>query len=135
MSKSERELITEFTAVLTNCRYNPVVIRNYCAYAQGFLDYLMQGGILVADAAEAEVERYLCHAVALFRKCGGRNPGKRWHEIPQSGIHALLRLVQGQWPPARKVTCAADAVRFTICNEYEAWLRDERGLARASGQH
>ncbi|WP_272938446.1 site-specific integrase [Sinorhizobium fredii] len=62
----------------------------------------------------------------------GRNPGKRWHEIPQSGIHALLRLVQDRWPPAPKVTCAADALRFAICNEYETWLREERGLARAS---
>jgi integrase/recombinase XerD len=48
------------------------------------------------------------------------------------GIHALLRLVQGQWPPAQKVTCAADALRFTICDEYETWLREERGLAQPS---
>jgi integrase/recombinase XerD len=132
MSKSEREWITELKTVLTSQRYSPVVIGNYCAYAHEFLDYLMQRGIPVADVTEAEVERYLCHAIALFRKRRGRLPSKRWHEIPQSGIHALLRLVQDQWPPAPKVTCAADALRFTICNEYETWLREERGLARAS---
>ena len=132
MSKSERELIPELKAVLSSRRYSPVVIGNYCAYAQEFLDYLMHRGILVADVTEAEVARYLCHAVALFRKRSGRNPGKRWHEIPQAGIHALLRLVQDQWPPAPKATCAADALRFAICNEYETWLREERGLSRAS---
>lgn len=67
MSKSERELITELKAILSSHRYSPVVIGNYCAYAQEFLDYLMQRGILVADVTEAEVARYLCHAVALFR--------------------------------------------------------------------
>lgn len=30
------------------------------------------------------------------------------------------------------MACAADALRFTVCNEYETWLRDERGLAQAS---
>ena len=132
MLKSERELITELKTLLTSQRYSPVVIGNYCAYAHEFLNYLMQRGISVADVSEAEVERYLCHAIALFRKRRGRLPGKRWHEIPQSGIHALLRFVQDQWPPAPKVTCTADALRFTICNEYETWLREERGLARAS---
>lgn len=132
MSKSERELITELKTVLSSRRYSPVVIGNYCAYAQEFLDYLVHRGIPVADVTEDLVERYLHHATALFHKRCGRRPSKRWHEAPQSGIHALLRLGQGQWPPAPKVACAADALRFTICNEYETWLREERGLAQAS---
>lgn len=132
MSKSERELIVELEAVLIGRRYSLVVIRNYCSYAREFLDYLIHRGIPVADVTEIEVAEYLRHAAAQFRKRRGRRPGKRWHEVPQSGIHALLRLGQGQWPPAPKVACAADALRFTICNEYETWLREERGLAQAS---
>jgi integrase/recombinase XerD len=132
MSKSEYELITELKAALTNRQYSPVVIRNYCAYAHEFLDYLVHQGIPVADVTEDLIERYLHHATALFRKRRGRRPSKRWHEVPQSGIHALLRLGQGQWPPAAKATCANDALRLTICNEYEIWLREERGLAQAS---
>ncbi|UXN57798.1 site-specific integrase [Phyllobacterium zundukense] len=132
MSKSERELIVELEAVLNGRRYSPVVIRNYCSYAREFLDYLMHRGIPVGDVTEIEVAEYLRHAAVLFRKRRGRRPSKRWHEVPQSGIHALLRLGQGQWPPAPKVACAADALRFVICNEYETWLREERGLAQAS---
>ena len=132
MSKSDCELITELKAALTSQQYSPVVVGNYCAYARGFLDHLALRNILVADVTEAQVEQYLCDAVALFRQRRGRRPGPRWHQIPCAGIHALLRLVQGQWPPAPKATCAADALRFTICDEYEAWLREERGLARPS---
>ncbi|WP_205215964.1 hypothetical protein U0027_24160 (plasmid) [Agrobacterium tumefaciens] len=64
MLKSEHELLTELKAALTNRQYSPVVIRNYCAYAQGFLDYLVHRGIPVAenDAADAEaiVETAIC---------------------------------------------------------------------------
>jgi len=132
MSKTDRELIVELNAVLTSQQYSPVVVGNYCAYARGFLDYLAQRGIPVADVTEAQVAQYLRHAIAHFRKCHGRPPGRYWHVIPRSGIHALLRLAQGQWPPAPKVTCTADALRLTICDEYESWLREERGLARPS---
>lgn len=132
MTKADREEIIELEAVLTSLEYSPVVVRNYCAYACGFLDHLTHQNIPVAYVTEAQVERYLCDAVALFRERYGRHPGPRWHQLPQAGIHALLRLVQGQWPPAPKVICAADALRFTICDEYETWLREERGLARSS---
>ncbi|AMK21233.1 site-specific integrase [Sphingobium sp. TKS] len=132
MLQSEHELLTELRAILTNQRYNPTVIRNHCTYAQEFLDYLQHRGICVTDVTEAQVERYLDYAIALFRKRRGRHPSERWHAVPRSAIHALLRLGQGQWPPSEKVTCDADALRITICNEYETWLREERGLAQAS---
>lgn len=132
MSKSDRELITELKAILTSQQYSPVVVGNYCAYAREFLDHLARRNILAADVTEAQVEQYLRDAIGLFRQRRGRRPGPRWHQIPCAGIHALLRLVQGQWPPALKAICAADALRFTICDEYEAWLREERGLARPS---
>ncbi|SMD13779.1 site-specific integrase [Primorskyibacter flagellatus] len=132
MTKTDREVITELEAVLTSQEYNPVVVRNYCAYARGFLDHLAQQNIPIADVTEAQVEQHLCDAVALFQRRHGRLPGPRWHQIPCAGIHALLRLVQGRWPPTPKASCAADALRFAICDEYEAWLLDERGLARPS---
>ncbi len=132
MSKSDSELIAELRIVLTRQRYSPVVVGNYCAYARGFLDDLARQNILVADVSEAQVAQYLRYAVALFQRRRGRPPGPCWYSIPRSGIHALLRLAQGQWPPVPKITCAADAVRFTICDEYETWLREERGLVRPS---
>ena len=132
MSNFDFELIAELRVVLTRQQYSPVVVRNYCAYARGFLDHLAQRNIPVADVSEAQVGHYLREAIAHFRKRQGRPPGPYWRSIPRSGIHALLRLAQGQWPPVPKATCAADVLRFTICDEYEAWLREERGLAQPS---
>jgi integrase/recombinase XerD len=60
MSKPDRKLITELKALLTNQQYSPVAVGNYCAYARGFLDYLAQRNMLVADVTEAQWERYLC---------------------------------------------------------------------------
>ncbi len=132
MSNSNDQLITELRTALSTQQYSPVVIGNYCAYAHGFVEYLAQRNIQIAEITEAQVAQYLQYAIAMFRKRHGRAPARFWHSIPRSGIHALLRLVQGQWPPVPKATCAAESQRFAICDEYETWLREERGLAAAS---
>ena len=126
MSTTDLELIAKLRDALTSQKYSLVVIGNYCTYARWFLEYLARRKLPIADVTEAEVEKYLRHAMAMFRKRHGRLPGARWHAIPRSGIHALLRLSQGQWPPARKATCAAEAMRSAICDEYETWLRELR---------
>ena len=132
MPNTDCELIAELKVALITQRYSPVVTGNYCAYARGFLDYFARRSIPIAEVTEAQVTHYLHHVIAMFRKRHGRSPGPYWHSIPRSGIHALLRLAQGQWPPAPKATCAADTLRFAICDEYETWLREERGLAEPS---
>lgn len=132
MPNIDYELIAELKVVLTSQRYSPVVVGNYCAYAREFLDYLAGRSIPITEVTEAQVMYYLHHAIALFRKRHDRMPGPYWHSIPRSGIQALLRLAQGQWPPAPKATCVADTLRFAICDEYETWLREDRGLAERS---
>jgi len=132
MPNADCELIAELKVALIAQRYSPVVAGNYCAYVRGFLDYLALRSIPITEVTEAQVTHYLHHSIAMFRKRHGRSPGPYWHSIPRSGIHAVLRLAQGQWPPAPKPTCAADTLRFAICDEYETWLREERGLAEPS---
>ncbi|ACM39685.1 MULTISPECIES: site-specific integrase [Rhizobium/Agrobacterium group] len=132
MLDNRHQLIAALISSLLSQRYSPVVVRNYCTYASGFLDYLGQRGIPVADVIDVQVEQYLRHAIVTFERERGRRPSARWHEVPRSGIHALLRLAHGQWPPAIKPICAADVARFAVCDEYEIWLREERGLARSS---
>lgn len=132
MSSNSDHLIAALRTELIRQQYSPTVVHNYCAYARGFLDHLFLENIPVADVSEVQVAQYLRHAIVLFQERHGRSPGPYWHSIPRSGIHALLRLAQGQWPPAPIATCPADALRFAICEEYETWLREERGLAVAS---
>jgi site-specific recombinase XerD len=132
MSNTDRDLIAELADGLTKQRYSPVVVRNYCAYARDFLSYLAQREIPITTVTPARVEQYLRHATVTFRRRRGRPAGQHWHAIPRSGIHALLRLAQGQWPPEPDVVGPEAMLRHEICLKYETWLRDERGLAAAS---
>ena len=63
MSDNCHELIAALQSALISQRYSPVVVRNYCTYASGFLEYLGQRGILIADVIDAQVEQYLRHAI------------------------------------------------------------------------
>jgi uncharacterized protein (DUF1810 family) len=47
------ELIAGLKSALIDQRYSPVVVRNYCAYASGFLDFLGQRGIPIAEVVDA----------------------------------------------------------------------------------
>ena len=132
MPNTDRDLIAELAEGLTRQSYSPVVVRNYCAYARDFLAYLAQHEIPVTAVKPSQVAQYLRHAGVTFRKRRGRPPGPNWHSIPRSGIHAVLRLAQGQWPPEPDVIGPEAELRHAICRNYEAWLREERGLAVAS---
>ena len=132
MTNADGELIAKLGEVLTHQKYSPVVVGNYCCYARAFLDYLARRDMSVATVTPPQVELYLRQAIRSFRKRHGRPPGPHWHSIPRSGIHALLRLAQGQWPPEPEVIGTDATLWHTICCEYETWLRDERGQATAS---
>lgn len=132
MSNTDCDLIAELADGLTGENYSAVVVRNYCAYARGFLAYLTRHEIPVTAVTPSEVSQYLRHGAVTFRKHHGRRPGPHWHSIPRAGIHALLRLAQGQWPPEPDVIGPQATLRHTICSNYETWLRDDRGLAPAS---
>src|SRR5580658_9160212 len=117
---------------LTRQSYSPVVVGNYCAYARGFLAFLAQHEIQITAVTPLLLAQYLRHAAVTFRKRRGRSPGPHWHSIPRSGIHALLRVALGQWPPEPDVIGPEAILRHTICCNYATWLRNERGLATAS---
>lgn len=132
MPNTDRDLIAELADDLTRQSYSPVVVRNYCAYARDFLAHLARYETPVTAATPEDVAHFIRHAVANFRNRRDRLPGPHWHSIPRSGIHALLRLAQGQWPPEPEIVGPEATLRHEICLKYETWLRDERGLAAAS---
>ena len=132
MSHDHSALIGQLRELLTHQRFSPVVIRNYCRSAEYFLEYLSRLGVPVEKAAPAQVSSYLYYAIRRFKRCRGRAPAEYWHSIPRAGIHALLRMVQGKWPPQKPPATAGEAVCRRVCDEYEEHLRVERGLAEAS---
>jgi len=103
MLKSNEKLIAALKAMLAGQRYHSRAISDYCRCARRFLDYLERREIQVEDVTEALVSTYISHASGTFRKLHSQS-GPYQHPIPRSGIHALLRLAQGQWPPPPKAS-------------------------------
>lgn len=126
-----RALIDQLRALLTQQRYNPVVIHNQCRSAEHFLEYLARRDVAVAAATPDHVSTYLRHARRRSHLRLGHTPAPEWHSIPRAGIHALLRLVQKQWPPEPSSASPAEALCRSICDEYREWL-EQRGLAKKS---
>ncbi|MBU0657581.1 site-specific integrase [Sphingobium xenophagum] len=132
MLKLHDELIAELSNLLTAQNYNPVVVANNRLYARAFLDYLAECDLQVEAVTPVQVDQYFIYASQDFEVQYGRPPSPRWHMLPRSAIAKLLRLVQGKWPPDAEMIGPDAEHRHEICDEYEAWLRDERGLASAS---
>ncbi len=132
MLKTHDELIAELSNLLATQNYNPVVIANHRLYARAFLDYLAECDMQVETVIPEQVDQYFCYAVQDFQAQYGRDPSSRWHMLPRTSINKLLRLAQGKWPPDPEIVGPDTACRQAICCEYEAWLRDERGLASAT---
>lgn len=132
MPHEYRALVSQLREALTQQRYNPVVVHNYCRNADHFLSYLAAQGIALEAATPTEVSNYLRLAVRLFRKRHGRAPARYWLNIPRSGIHALLKLALKRWPPEPATADAGELLCREVCDQYQTWLQDERGLAAAS---
>src|SRR5208282_2037881 len=125
-------LIDQLGALLTQRRFNSVVIHNYCRGAEQFLEYSARRSIAVDAATPDQVSGYLDYARRSFRRRHGHPPAPRWESIPRAGIHALMHLVQKRWPPEPPAASPAEALCRSVCNEYREWLEVLRGLAKAS---
>jgi integrase/recombinase XerD len=132
MSHDHRVLVEQFRETLTEQRYSPVVVQNYCRHAHYFLDFLAERKIALEAVTATEVLNYLRLAVGRFRKRHGRGPAPDWESIPRSGVHGLLRLVLKRWPSEPDTTDAGELLCREVCNQYQRWLQEERGLAVAS---
>jgi integrase/recombinase XerD len=125
-------LVERLKETLARLRYNPVVFHNYCRNADSFLSYLVERKIALEAVTPTEVSHYLRLAVRRFRKRHGHAPARYWVNIPRAGIHALLKLALKGWPPEPRTLDAGGLLYREVCNEYQTWLREERGLATAS---
>jgi site-specific recombinase XerD len=124
--------VAELRDALTRQRYNRVAVHNYCRNASDFLAYLALRKIALEAVTPTDVTNYLRFAVRQFRKRRGRAPARYWIGIPRSGIHALLKLALKRWPPEPTARDACERLCREVCEQYQAWLREERGLATAS---
>lgn len=132
MSDNHYALISQLKETLAQQRYNPMVVHNYCRNAEIFLSYLEEQKISPEAVIPATVSKFLGLAIQQFRKRHGHAPAPRWESIPRAGIHGLLRLALKRWPPEPVTSDTRELLCREICNQYQTWLREERGLAVAS---
>ena len=117
-------------------RYAAGTSRQCLAVARHFLRCLGTQHVDVNAAQPANVEGYLQGARRSYRRRHGHSPDyKGWRCLHTSGIHMLLRLVQGQWPPVRKAVIPVEILRNEIRGEYAQWMADQRGLAQGTVSH
>ena len=86
-------------------RLRPRTIQRYLQVGRRFLSFLSHRSITLEAAAPADLLAFIERELALYRQEQGRLPQNvvNWRCGLTHGIHYLLRLVQGKWPPARPV--------------------------------
>jgi len=130
-SSSRYELwLSKMRAHLEEERYSARTSLSHLAVARDFLIFLDTQRVEVEAARASSVERYLGRAERTYRRRHGRAPSDRtWRFRRSSGVHMLLRLVQGRWPPASVATTPAEILHKEILENYSRWLGDLRGLS------
>ena len=96
-----------------------------------FLLYLRRQGIDAGEATAADEQAFLAEKLGLYRQRHGNEPKhlKDWRWCYTSGLHMIMRLAQGQWPPVTEPTRPDEVFHRDLCDAYARWLSDVRGLA------
>lgn len=95
--------------------------------------FLEKQGIKVGAVQPENVERYLERARRQYRRRHGHFPEyKSWRGTQTNGIHMLLRMVFGQWPPVLVGATQTEIFARERCQEYVRWMTSFSGLAPLS---
>jgi integrase/recombinase XerD len=123
LSKLEQHLVVE--------RYSVRIRNRYLAVAANFLRFLDRRRISVKTAMPTDVSAYLGCELRRFRRNRGHSPLslRGWRASHTTGIHQLLRLAIGKWPPDPVPSSVNARFNRKLCAEYGQWLREWRGLA------
>jgi site-specific recombinase XerD len=130
---SHETWLSELKAHLEKQRYARGPVQRYVDVAGHFLAYLEQQHIEPNTAQPADVERYLQRVLRMYHRRHGHLPDyKAWRSSHTGGVHMLLRLVQGQWPPVPEAVTSAEILQRNICEQYVEYMTGVRGLVPVS---
>jgi integrase/recombinase XerD len=122
-------LIAKLRTHLDTEGYSLRVQRWYPARARCFLEFCERKALAIEAVRSAHVAQFLRRRYQLFRKRhGGSPPFRKWCHRYTGAVHMVLRLVHGRWPIEDPPTNALEAFHRDIVQDYDAWLRDMRGL-------
>ena len=127
---SHEQWLSRLVDHLQQEQYRPQVVRRWTAVAGRFLTYLGTRGTRVEEARASDVAGYVKGARQRYHRRHHHRPASvtSWRHTHTGGVHMLLRLAQGQWPPLAP-SSARDRFHATLTDEYDTWMQDRRGLA------
>jgi integrase/recombinase XerD len=116
---------------LRDQRYSASAQKHYPREVQYFLQYLRRRGLLVEAVRASDLDEFIRRRLRLFRKRYGRLPRnlRDWRWRYSSAIYSLRHRLRGEWPITTARVSPSQAFHRQIIREYDAWLRDLRGLA------
>lgn len=127
---SHEEWLSVLRRHLHEERYHPGNARQCMAAARNFLAFLHKQQTAIADAQPETVERYLQWAQRKYRRRHGHAPAyEGWRCSHISGVHILLRIVRGQWPPIPVAVTPFELYKRKLREEFATSMTDLRGLA------
>ena len=133
---SHEAWLSKLSRHLAEDRYAARTSRQCITVARHFLHYLDKQHVDISVALPANVEWYLQRARGKYRRRHGHSPEcKGWRSLHSNGIHMLLRLAQGQWPPVPTAVTASEILQSEIRREYAQWMAGQRGLAQETVSH
>jgi integrase/recombinase XerD len=133
---SHEAWLSKLSNRLAEERYAARTSRQCITVARHFLYYLDKQHVDASEAQTASVEAYLQQARRRYRRRHSHPPDyEGWRCLHTNGIHMLLRLVQGQWPPVPRAITAAEILQSEIRGEYTQWMAGQRGLAQGTVSH
>ena len=133
---SHKTWLLELKDHLVEEQYAAGTSRQCLVVARSFLESLEKQHVDVSTAQPADVEAYLQQARRMYRRRQGHAPEYTgWRHLHTNGIHMLLRLVQGHWPPVSKAMTPLEIAQSEICAEYARWMTALRGLALQTVSH
>jgi site-specific recombinase XerD len=94
-----------FRKALDEAGHTKATVRHYIQVGRRFLVYLNERSLSVEAVQQADVSRFIDFELRGFRRKHGRLPRRliHWRCGLTNGIHALLRQVQGKWPPTPSI--------------------------------
>ena len=104
MPHDRSALIDQLRALLTQQRYNSVVIHNYCRGAEHFLEYLAQRDIAVDAATPDHVSGYLHYARPEVLPAS-RSPGSAAMAIDSPSGDPCAAAPRAETVAARAIAC------------------------------
>src|SRR5713101_6825459 len=130
-SGSDDRWLSRLTEHLQSERYHWHIVARWTAVARHFLGYLGKRGTGVEHVQPSDVAGYLRSERCRYFRRHHHRPASinGWQNSHTGGIHMLLRLVHGSWPPPPRSLTARDQFHVTLTAEYDAWMQDRRGLA------